>query len=156
MVVVKKDILSYFKKPLSTKYFGENKTWRGFIVMPLLTILPFMGYEVLKSLFAIDFGFKQNALVLGVALGFAYVIFELPNSFIKRKLGIQPGKLPERNKFIFALMDQADSVIGCALAYYVVEGIDWAFVIILIGVGTSIHLVLNYFLYKMGIRKNPL
>jgi len=32
-----------------------------------------------------------NALV-GFALGFAYVLFELPNSFIKRRLDIAPGK----------------------------------------------------------------
>ena len=37
MIVVKKVILSYFKKPIHHRWFGLNKTWRGFIIMPLVT-----------------------------------------------------------------------------------------------------------------------
>ena len=33
--------------------------------------------------------------IMGLLLGFAYAVFELPNSFIKRRVGITPGKTAE-------------------------------------------------------------
>ena len=55
--------------------------------------------------------------------GFGYALFELPNSFIKRRLGIQPGESPKRFKALFILMDQLDSGIGVALATWLVFAI---------------------------------
>jgi hypothetical protein len=37
MVAVKLDILSYLKKPIHQRWFGLNKTRRGFLIMPLVT-----------------------------------------------------------------------------------------------------------------------
>ena len=33
--------------------------------------------------------------IMGLSLGFVYAVFELPNSFIKRRVGITPGKTAE-------------------------------------------------------------
>ena len=52
-----------------------------------------------------------HPILLGGLLGIAYVVAELPNSAFKRRLGIAPGQLPARNRFWFALMDQADSAV---------------------------------------------
>ena len=43
-------------------------------------------------------------MIMGFIIGFAYALFELPNSFIKRRLDIQPGSsLASRKilKYIF-------------------------------------------------------
>ncbi|MCC6375178.1 MAG: CDP-archaeol synthase [Moraxellaceae bacterium] len=59
------------------------------------------------------------SIVLGGLLaGIGYVLAELPNSFIKRRLGIGAGEVPTRGKYLVILADQLDSGIGFSLAYY--------------------------------------
>lgn len=156
MIIVKSDILVYLKKPISTKFFGQNKTYRGFVVMPILTILPFLAFQYL-GFYNLDwFPIRNQPIFIGTTLGLAYVLAELPNSFMKRKLKIAPGKLPESNKVIFAIIDQADSVVGCLIVYYLIEKIDLVLLCAALFIGTAIHLLLNYTLFKLGVRKNPL
>ena len=151
MAVVKLDLLTALKIPIHQKWFGSNKTWRGVFVMPLAAAI---GVKVASIFWPDEFG-QWNALALGVVLGLAYVFSELPNSFIKRRIGIAPGKRPPRNAAWFALADQADSAIGCALVYGWALGLSLFTVLILISIGPAIHLIVNYSLYLMGLRKEP-
>jgi len=157
MIVVKKDILSYFKKPIHQSLFGLNKTWRGFIVMPIAT-LPgvYLAHEIGKY-FELDFSMLANnsLLLSGFYLGTAYCLAELPNSFIKRRLGIQEGKTSPRAKWFFILLDQADSALGCALAYLIFFNIQFRLLLGTVFFGTIIHLLINRFLYELKLRKNP-
>lgn len=157
MLVVRFDMLTYFKKPIHIKWFGENKTWRGILVMPLLSVL---GVELAKwqETYApnkINFS-DQSSLLVGCSLGLAYVIFELPNSWIKRRLGIKPGELSLKHAWFFAILDQADSAIGCGLVYVYFLELSWPHYVILVLGGTIIHLIVNYLLYLLKIRRNPL
>ena len=45
------------------------------------------------------------------------VIAELPNSYMKRRLGIAAGATPDKNRWLFTALDQIDSGIGVAVAY---------------------------------------
>ena len=59
--------------------------------------------------------FLYNILI-GFLLGLGYSLFELPNSFIKRRLDIKPGKTTNGfKKMFFIFLDQADSVFGVCL-----------------------------------------
>src|SRR5215472_3366443 len=107
MAVVKLDILTPLKIPIHRRWFGANKTWRGVLVMPLAAAL---GVRLALMFWPDEFG-GWNFFLLGLLLGLAYVLAELPNSFIKRRIGIEPGKRPPRNAAWFALADQADSAI---------------------------------------------
>ena len=83
------------------RIFGDNKTIKGFI-----------GYMMIGLICNVIWGLicninpyleKHNYLyvnyentiiyniIMGFLIGFAYALFELPNSFIKRRLDIQPG-----------------------------------------------------------------
>src|SRR5690606_27440044 len=97
-----------------------------------------------------------SPIFLGLALGLAYVAFELPNSYMKRRLGIAPGKLPERNRFVFALVDQSDSAIGCMLVYALFVAPPWPVLLLLAFLGPAVHLAANLGLYSLGLRKEPL
>src|SRR6185503_14476632 len=112
MAVVRLDLLPALKRPIHARALGPNKTWRGMVVMPLAASVGVYlarsferaaGDRMLVSLY------DRSALLLGVALGLAYALFELPNSYFKRRLGIPPGKLPERRRWLFGLLDQTDS-----------------------------------------------
>ena len=80
---------------------------------------------LLKSISTLEklhlvYAFYENTvlfnLVLGALLGLAYVLFELPNSFIKRRLEIREGKTAENGwKWTFIWIDQIDSLIGCII-----------------------------------------
>ena len=46
-----------------------------------------------------SFGFTYN-LLIGALLGLFYALFELPNSFLKRRLDIKPGKTIKGKKIL--------------------------------------------------------
>ncbi len=156
MVVVKLDALSYLKIPVHVTSFGANKTWRGFIVMPAFTVAGAFGATHWARALAPELFAEHSFILLGLALGLAYALAELPNSFIKRRLGIQPGEPSARWPWLFAVMDQADSVVGCLLCYAALgigSGHHWFLLLIL---GTGVHLFLNVVLWALGLRRQPL
>lgn len=154
MYIVKKNYFSFLNKPISIKLFGQNKTLRGFIVMPFLT---YFGLVCTEVLLRNPFSLLSNTqiLSLGLLLGFFYSLFELPNSWMKRKLNIQPGKTPEKNKLLFVIIDQTDSVVGCLIAYSFYLDLTWQNIIIVMLLGPSIHLAVNYLLFLLKLRKEP-
>jgi hypothetical protein len=74
---------------------------------------------------------------------------------MKRRLGIKEGQTSERYKWMFIVFDQADSAVGCMLAYRMVIPIPLFTMILTIISGTILHLLINVSLYLLRIRKNP-
>ena len=98
---------------------------------------------------------NHSSYLLTIVLGSAYCLAELPNSYIKRKLGIKEGLTSERYKLFFIIQDQADSAFGCLLAYKILLPISWTVFWGTILYGIVIHLLINIILYSLKIRKNP-
>lgn len=160
MVIVRWRLFAFLAFPISGRWLGENKTWRGIVVMPFLTVVGFefttalgRGLSILPEFWPSSF-FERTALALG--LGFFYVLFELPNSFLKRRLGIRAGQRSGRHVWFFSFCDQADSALGCALFYLIflppTEAYFWWLVIL----GPLIHLIGNLSLYGLGLRREAL
>ena len=127
------------------------------IVMPLLTIAGVYLALKLEQAGSYRIGFAEHSIVLvGLALGLAYILFELPNSFVKRRMGVAPGKLPGEKKLWFALADQGDSAVGCVLVYWLFFGIEWPVILTVLVLGTTLHLFFNVALFVVGLRRNPL
>ncbi|MEO8087253.1 MAG: hypothetical protein ABI763_10560 [Bacteroidota bacterium] len=155
MIIVKRNFLNAFNLPLSVKLFGENKTWRGFIFVPVLNG---MILVLLNAVLRFDI---QYPALLGFILGLAYMVFELPNSFLKRKLGlpagqggIKPGEQHNRMKFLFSVMDKTDSSFGVALTYFLLGYIGLRFAICLFLINAFTHALLSQLLVVLGIKKN--
>ncbi|MGK0249054.1 MAG: phosphatidylserine synthase [Oleispira sp.] len=137
MVVVKRNYLSAFVIPIHSAWFGANKTWRGLVVVPLLTALGGLCMLPLEWLLVQTMGTsllsQWNLAYLGFIAGIGYVLAELPNSFFKRRMGIQAGAVPEHKKYWFIALDQLDSALGVAIAYWLVLGISfetaWVYII---------------------------
>ena len=88
-------------------------------------------------------------------MGLAYVVFELPNSFIKRRLKIKPGKTAKGIKgMIFFLIDQIDSIIGVTLVLCIWYKMTAFQFLLFVFLGAITHIVINLFLYYIKIRKN--
>lgn len=149
------------------RIFGDNKTYKGLIGYVFIGIITTISWgiinELLPGLEIRNFIYVNydNTLIynsiIGALLGLAYAIFELPNSFLKRRFDVVPGKTSNGiMKYVFILFDQCDSIIGCVLVIVLVYPMPiWMyFLYILLGMLT--HLVVNVFLYIFKLRKNIL
>lgn len=146
------------------RIFGDHKTWKGLF-----------GYIILNIIFSVIFGYIWNItnlekynffyinhentllfnILIGFLLGLGYSLFELPNSFIKRRLDIKPGKtIKGFKKIFFIIFDQADSVFGVALVVWLFYPIGIWIYLFYILLGTVTHLLVNMLLYFLHLRKN--
>ena len=101
----KSKLLSALKKPIDCKknfvdgkrIFGNHKTWKGLLGYVLLniifTVVVGLIYK-LTNISHLSFAYElhENTILFNVWFGFltglAWALFELPNSFIKRRLSI--------------------------------------------------------------------
>jgi hypothetical protein len=145
---------------------GRNKTWKGLVGMVVLGAAlavawggVLAGSPGLASQNRFYDSFANHPavnLALGAAMGLVYAIFELPNSFIKRRLGVTPGhSAPGPARLVLIVLDQADSVIGLVLLAVIVTPLPWSVGLVWIVVGSATHLALNVLLYLAHLRRSP-
>lgn len=165
MIVVRYNWASTLTYPLdhklmfrSHRIFGENKTYRGVVVMVSASIVLSYFYAFLvnkfSSLEALNLlNFEQySPLFYGIIYGLGYVIGELPNSFAKRQLGVTEGK---SSSFLQRMIDQLDSVIVILLLLIAFSNFTWRHFWIGIVFYGLLHLAINYLLYLLKLRKEP-
>ncbi len=166
MAIVKFDWFAKLKIPLdmNRKYrgeriFGDHKTVRGIVVMVALSIvftylLEWMTHisPTIQKYCLLDFD-RYSPLWYGILYGLGYTLFELPNSFVKRRRKIPPGKSAG---VVHVVVDQADSVVGCLLFIGPFSAIDLPFFIFGVVFFTFFHMGINYLMYVLKLRKNPL
>ncbi|MES2766635.1 MAG: CDP-archaeol synthase [Bacteroidota bacterium] len=146
MVLVKKDVFPFLKIPVSERLFGQNKTWRGFIFLSILN-------GIFTPIFAYDIPVLK-AVCFGMIFGLIYMIFELPNSLFKRKMGIAAGENPAENKLLFSLLDKTDSAFGVCLVYFLISDIDVTQIIQLFFISSFIHITFSMLLVSLKIKKS--
>ena len=173
MVFCKLPILGFMKKPIDggknftdgRRIFGENKTWKGFagyvILGTPMTLLWGFICKASPVLASHDFFYLEHEnkvtynLLVGVLVGIAYALFELPNSFMKRRMGIEPGKTMKGwQKVLFVFLDQADSIFGCVLVVCIFHPLPVWFYFVYVIVGAVTHIIFNMLLYFAHLRKN--
>ena len=156
-----------FGKTLSDgkRIFGDNKTWKGFFGYIIFNMIftPLWGFLCSAGSFEdLNFFYINNSntfplnILIGLLIGLGYALFELPNSFIKRRLDITPGKtVTGCKKVFFIFLDQADSIFGCALVVWTFYDLGIALYLLYVLVGAFTHILLNMLLYFCKLRKNP-
>ncbi len=154
MIFVKKDWLPFLKIPVNNWLFGANKTIRGFILMPLLSIPGgYLSYMLFGgSALTINIA-TTPWFIFGLLAGFAYILFELPNSFIKRRMGILPGENAERFSLFFVILDQLDSSIGGAVLALVYFKSPLVTAICVLFLGPVIAYTVKRILFLFGLKK---
>ena len=148
------------------RIFGSNKTWKGFagyIVFAVICTVVWglicgnVPYLSRNNYFYV---YHENRmlynLITGALLGCAYALFELPNSFIKRRFGIEEGKPAKgMKKWVFVFFDQADSIFGCVLVLWLVYPMTVSAYFGYVLLGAMTHIIINILLYFARLRKNP-
>jgi CDP-archaeol synthase len=131
---IKYDLLAFLSRPIDRgrkfrgkRVFGDNKTYRGVVVVTLGTVIGF-GLQSLflhriasvRSVELFDYAFFKS-LAVGAGVGVAAMLSELPNSFIKRRFEIAPGTAAGGLKgVIFYIYDQIDFLLGAWLVLAIV------------------------------------
>jgi|TARA_B110000261_G_C13077699_1_gene354717 hypothetical protein len=148
MAVVKLNLISFLSIPVNKRLFGENKTIRGFVILIFLTGL----FSILGS--TLIYWSISKGLSYGAILGGTYALFELPNSFLKRRLGIVAGGKATKNKLLFQVLDKTDSTFGVALVYSLLSGLSWNQGLLLFVGNVVLHVSLSFLLVVLKIKKS--
>ena len=151
--VLRYDLLRPLKWPISARLFGSNKTWRGVVVM-------FTGVVVATGAF---WGWLPDSLrdepwlLVGALIGLGTVAGELPNSFVKRRLGIAPGARRTTPLGIALIVfDQADFVPAIALALLPVWTMPLGTLVLGFAAVAAVHFGVNVVGYAIGARTAPI
>ncbi len=137
---------------------GANKTWRGFAVMTGLTALTSATQNALARRYrwpgAVEAqqSRRVDAWLAGAICGFAYCLAELPNSFVKRRLGISPGTRAGSRAWLQYTVDQADSVIGCALPLRLIYRSAVGELLTALALGMGFHVAIDQLIYAIGVK----
>ena len=163
---IKYDWLSRLKRSLDLglsirgrRIFGGHKTWRGLMINVVFCTLGTMIHAWLQNkgylppwLLLLDY--RKDGYLVGILLGLGMTLGELPNSFLKRRLEIPPGK---RKKGLlgvaFFLFDQVDLAIGIwVFLFFLIRPslllILWSFLLTIV-----LHMAISSVGYLLGMRK---
>lgn len=149
---------------LGKRIFGDNKTFRGLILMPLAAGASFWLLGTFRDslpawlqlgLWTFDPAWYAR---MGMVCGLAFMLGELPNSFIKRQLGIGPGAqaVGRITGTLFFLIDRLDSIAGVIVALSLLAPFSLRAAFWLIVIGPSFHAFFSACLYMTGVKKRPL
>ena len=163
---IKYDWLSRLKRSLDLglsirgrRIFGDHKTWRGLMINVVFCTLGTMIHAWLQNkgylppwLLLLDY--RKDGYLVGILLGLGMTLGELPNSFLKRRLEIPPGK---RKKGLlgvaFFLFDQVDLAIGIwVFLFFLIRPslllVLWSFLLTIV-----LHMAISSVGYLLGMRK---
>lgn len=172
MVLVKRNGLSSLALPIHTRAFGANKTWRGVVFVSLVNAVVFAlinypggallaqlsegYYDVLPPNLSTFHGWEDILFkcFIGWIYGMAYVLFELPNSWLKRRMGIAPGAQAQRGLALFTLLDKTDSALGVSLVFCVLRDFSWGDALIFFVAASALHFLFSWILYLRKIKKS--
>ena len=159
MVAVKRNWLAPLCRPIAENLFGRNKTWRGLVIVPVLTAIGAVLLFPLEALWP-HLGWQSplnghSLLLAGLCGGAGYVLAELPNSWFKRQLGIAPGETPDQHRWLFLTLDQVDSGIGAALAFMLYPGIDGLTALVYVLTFPAVALLVKRALFMAKLKSSP-
>ena len=143
------------------RLLGDHKTWKGFLVMTPATALAFLGLALAAGATRDDSPgtiwrlSNFEYLMLGAWAGLGFMLGELPNSFLKRQLDIEPGEAASSvgARWFGAFVDQIDSVLGALAALACVVSVPWQTWGILLATGPVVHWMFNVVLWLLGVKR---
>lgn len=149
---------------LGKPIFGRNKTFAGLIMMPVATAALFAFSCALRPALPewLRAGMWNSSVasyaIAGFASGLACMLAELPNSFLKRRLGVTPGQTAGSApvRLLLLAIDRCDSTLGALIVVTVlmpVSVVTWLWVLLL---GPAAHVLFSVWLHALGIKGRQL
>jgi CDP-2,3-bis-(O-geranylgeranyl)-sn-glycerol synthase len=145
------------------RFLGQHKTLRGFVVM-----IPAAGvaFLILRQVLVVSHSSLGRGLwqlspgsyaLLGMLAGLGFMLGELPNSFLKRQLGIRPGAAPSNlaGRIVFGLLDRLDSIVGMLLALSLIVPTPWQIWVYVCAIGPAIHGGFSFLFTRLKLKTVP-
>jgi CDP-2,3-bis-(O-geranylgeranyl)-sn-glycerol synthase len=132
--------------PISRRWLGSHKTWLGCVLAVVASTATAWAQSRLRwSGALVNY---DDWLVLGVVCGLAAMAGDSAKSFVKRRLGIAPGKpwLPA---------DQLDYVVAGLLALSAWYRPTWTDVAIVLSLSFAGSIAVNRLSHRLGIKRTP-
>ena len=146
------------------RIFGDNKTWIGFVSMIMFCtifqilcglVCNWLSLNGMNDLYRIHPNTVLFNALFGAGVGFVYMLCELPNSFLKRRIRIEPGRTGKGPAgILFFLIDQIDSLVGVMLILLLVADISVQKYVAYVLVGALTHIGINLLLFAVKVRKH--
>ena len=137
------------------RLFGANKTFKGFVVMVPAAAASF---ALLAGVAPTSAGLWELSLGsyagLGAIAGFGFMAGELPNSFVKRQLGIPPGMsatTPLAAVLQFSI-DRLDSGLGMLAVVSAAVPTPWTTWTVILITGPAIHWTFSLVMFRLGLK----
>jgi CDP-2,3-bis-(O-geranylgeranyl)-sn-glycerol synthase len=108
------------------RIFGANKTFRGFGMALILGILAAIAEEIFLG---------PGIFLIGALAALGALLGDLLGSFIKRRINFKPGE-------------------PFPILTYPVQQVGFGTIIILIVFTPPIHLLANFFAYRLGVKRH--
>lgn len=139
-VILKK--IPILDEPISSKLFGKNKTWKGFIGAVILAGL--VGHLIGYFSTYFQFPIIMNGKI-GLILGTGAMLGDLIKSFFKRRMKLKCGEgwFP---------WDQIDWIVGAfILSYPLFTFNEFLFILFF---GFSLHILMNKLALALKLKRN--
>jgi hypothetical protein len=141
------------------RVFGDSKSWRGPILVGAgaglvwaLQLHVLHGLPACAALELVDFA-ELPGVAFAVLAGFVGELAELPNSFVKRQLGIAPGATARGPlALVFYFWDQLDVLMGYGLMLAFAVPPTPLRVAVSVAVVAGVHPLLTWLGYRLGMR----
>lgn len=159
MLVVRQRWAESLAQPIWLDGLGPNKTWRGVVAMMLFSALAVYGLGLVGQPVL-----PVAPFLWGTGLGLLYVLAELPNSFVKRRMGIAAGTQSAQRPWLSATVDKMDSALlgSVVLALWIPGHEDqfglsepqsaWKVAVATLAVNSGIHAVLSWILVVFKLK----
>lgn len=145
--------LNQWKTPLDCghkfrgkRLLGDNKTWRGLVFGTFAAaVFGLIQYRVIAS------SVESTVFIVGAtgAMGFGALIGDAVESFFKRQKGVKSGD----SWFPF---DQIDYIIGGLLFVLPFVGLSLEIIIKTLALYFTLHLMVSYIGYRLGLKDKPI
>lgn len=137
------------------RIFGDNKTFKGMIIMILVAICVCYilnlgyrsGYTFINSIFLL------HPILLGSIYSFSYILGELINSYIKRQMNILSGKITSsRFRRLQLFFDLSDGIIVVVIALILFTPVPLGQIFIAGLVGIFLHYSTDVFMKRLSLK----
>ena len=119
------------------------------------TLCGLFGISGLNRMYSIHSNTFLYNLLAGACFGLAYALFELPNSFLKRQAGVESGGHAKGfSGVFFFILDQTDSLIGCAIVIRIFTKAPLYELLLYILLGAAVHVLVNLLLLAVHARSS--
>jgi CDP-diacylglycerol--serine O-phosphatidyltransferase len=155
LIVIRYNLFAFLAKPidndarfLGKPIFGRQKTWRGLLVVPVLSAI----FSLLIGYF-IQLPSETHPMLFGFLTGLGYAVAELPNSFLKRRMEVTSGGVVLFSSHpVFYVLDQVDSVLGASLVMIFIYPSSLILVCLVLASGTMFHFIVDQYLHNFGYK----